>query len=40
MLSKYFQSMEKQISRYADDTRGLQKTREYCRRAEKYIKES
>ena len=40
VLSRYFQSMEKQISGCVDDTKRLQKTTECCRKARECIKES
>jgi len=40
MLSKYFQSIGKWISRCVDNTRRLWKTTEFCKRARECIKES
>ena len=40
VFSRCFQSIEKQISRYADNTRKLWKTTVCCRKARECIKES
>ena len=36
VLSRYFQSIGKQICKYTDDTSRLQKTTEYCRKVREY----
>ena len=40
VLSKYFQTIRKWVSRYVDNTRRLWKITEWCRKAREYIKVS